>query len=147
MSSSAQNCPLPSPGVRFRRAIAWGNPLHVFSARPAPKSISSGGPPVAEVRPNLSALHEPALLSGTIMGRFVVGERLGAGAMGEVYRAEDVRLKRTVALKRLAPYLRNDPVYRRRFQQESERASRFSDAHIAAVYDVIDQETEIFLVM
>src|SRR5437868_6788515 len=147
MSSSAQNCPLPSPGVRFRRAIAWGNPLHVFSARPAPKSVSAGRPPVAEVRPNLSALHEPAPLSGTIMGRFVVGERLGAGAMGEVYRAEDVRLKRTVALKRLAPYLRNDPVYRRRFQQESERASRFSDAHIAAVYDVIEQETEIFLVM
>ena len=102
---------------------------------------------MAEVRPNLAALHEPAPLSGTIMGRFVVGERLGAGAMGEVYRAEDIRLKRTVALKRLAPYLRSDPVYRRRFQQESERASRFSDAHIAAVYDVLEQETEIFLVM
>jgi serine/threonine protein kinase/predicted Zn-dependent protease len=102
---------------------------------------------VAEVRPNPSALQEPAPLSGTIMGRFVVGERLGAGAMGEVYRAEDIRLKRTVALKRLAPYLRSDPVYRRRFQQESERASRFSDAHIAAVYDVIEEESEIFLVM
>ena len=102
---------------------------------------------MAEVRPNLSALHEPAPLSGTIMGRFVVGDRLGAGAMGEVYRAEDIRLKRKVALKRLAPYLRNDPVYRRRFQQESERASRFSDAHIAAVYDVIEEDTEILLVM
>ncbi len=53
-------------------------------------------------------------LTGHIMGRFVIGERLGKGGMGEVYRAEDTRLKRTVALKRLSPHLRSDPLYRRR---------------------------------
>ena len=86
-------------------------------------------------------------LTGRTVGRFVVGNRLGKGGMGEVYRAEDTRLKRTVALKRLSPYLRSDTVYRRRFQEEVERASRFSDAHVAAVYDVIEENNEMFLVM
>ena len=67
--------------------------------------------------------------------------------MGEVYRAEDTRLKRTVALKRLAPYLASNPLYRRRFEQEAERACRFNDPHIAAVYDVIEDKEELFLVM
>jgi eukaryotic-like serine/threonine-protein kinase len=86
-------------------------------------------------------------LSGLIAGRFMIVERLGKGGMGEVYRAEDVRLKRTVALKRLAPQLRNDPHYRRRFQQEAERVSSFSDAHIAALYDVIEADGEMLLIM
>jgi serine/threonine protein kinase/tetratricopeptide (TPR) repeat protein len=86
-------------------------------------------------------------LTGTVGGRFEIGERLGKGAMGEVYRAHDTRLKRTVALKRLSPYLRSDPLYRKRFEQEAERASAFSDAHAAAIYDVIDDRDELFLVM
>ena len=67
--------------------------------------------------------------------------------MGEVYRAEDTRLKRTVALKRLSVHLRSDPLYRRRFEEEAERASRLNDAHVAAVHDVIEVQGEIFLVM
>jgi serine/threonine protein kinase/tetratricopeptide (TPR) repeat protein len=86
-------------------------------------------------------------LTGSTVGRFVVGNRLGKGAMGEVYRADDPRLKRTVAIKRLSPALRADPLYRRRFLEEAERASSFSDAHVAAVYDVVEHEDEIFLVM
>ena len=86
-------------------------------------------------------------LTGTIAGRFEIAERLGKGAMGEVYRAHDTRLKRTVALKRLSPYLRSDPLYRRRFEQEAERASAFSDTHAAAIYDVIEDRDELFLVM
>ena len=86
-------------------------------------------------------------LSGQILGRFIIGERLGKGGMGEVYRAEDTRLKRAVAIKRLSPYLRSDPLYRRRFQEEAERASRFTDPHVAAIYDVIDEQGETLLVM
>ncbi len=67
--------------------------------------------------------------------------------MGEVYRAEDTRLKRTVALKRLSPHLRSDSVYRSRFQEEAERASRFTDPHVAAIYDVMDEQEETLLVM
>ncbi len=67
--------------------------------------------------------------------------------MGEVYRAEDTKLKRLVALKRLAPHLRADSSYRRRFLEEAEHASGFSDSHIAAVYDVLEEQGEIFLVL
>jgi len=61
-------------------------------------------------------------LTVTSIGRFVVACRLGAGGMGEVYRAEDSKLKRSIALKRLAPHLRNDPGYRQRFLNEGQRA-------------------------
>jgi tetratricopeptide (TPR) repeat protein/tRNA A-37 threonylcarbamoyl transferase component Bud32 len=84
---------------------------------------------------------------GTKVGRFIIAERLGKGGMGEVYRADDTRLNRVVALKRLAPDLRSDSMYRRRFMEEAKRASRFSDSHIAAVYDVLEDQGEIFLVM
>src|SRR5438105_6732553 len=86
-------------------------------------------------------------LSGALVGRFRIGERLGKGGMGEVYLAQDTKLKRLVALKRLAPQLRADSGYRRRFLEEAERASRFSDAHVAALYDVLEERGEIFLVM
>ena len=92
---------------------------------------------MAEFQPTLASSTQPQdSLCGTVVGRFRIGERLGQGGMGEVYRAEDTKLKRTVALKRLAPALRADSLYRRRFLEEAERASRFSDAHVAAVYDV-----------
>jgi len=86
-------------------------------------------------------------LTGTVVGRFAIHERLGKGGMGEVYSAEDTKLRRRVALKRLAPDLRADPVYRLRFLHEAKRASRFSDAHVAALYDILEEQGEIFLVM
>jgi serine/threonine protein kinase/tetratricopeptide (TPR) repeat protein len=86
-------------------------------------------------------------LSGKTVGRFVVGDRLGVGGMGEVYRAQDTRLHRTVALKHIAPRLRADHIYRSQFLREAENASRLNDSHIAAVYDVFEYQDESFLVM
>ena len=94
---------------------------------------------MAERQPSLASSTQPQdSLCGTVVGRFRIGDRLGQGGMGEVYRAEDTKLKRTVALKRLAPSLRADALYRHRFLEEAERASRFGDAHVAAVYDVLE---------
>ena len=86
-------------------------------------------------------------LSGTTIGRFAIQELLGRGGMGEVYRASDLRLKRQVALKRIAPHLRGDKRSRERLWKEAEWASRLSDPHIAAVHDVIEEENELFIVM
>src|SRR5882724_8123860 len=86
-------------------------------------------------------------LTGAKVGRFLIRRLLGQGGMGQVYEAEDTRLKRPVALKRMAPHLRTDENYRRRFLREAECASRLTHQHIAGIYDVLDQEGEIFLVM
>jgi tRNA A-37 threonylcarbamoyl transferase component Bud32 len=86
-------------------------------------------------------------LTGTSVGRFVVRTRLGAGGMGEVYLAEDTKLKRPVALKRMTARFRDNLPYRRRFLKEAERASRLSDPRIVSVYDFLEDRGEIFLVM
>src|SRR5512147_350673 len=86
-------------------------------------------------------------LEGVTVGRFAVRERLGEGGIGEVYRAEDTKLRRSVALKRMAPHLRSDPQYRNLFLKEAERVSRFTDPHIAALYDILEHGEDVFLVM
>jgi eukaryotic-like serine/threonine-protein kinase len=102
---------------------------------------------MAEFQPAAISNQNAESLSGVLIGRFRIGERLGKGGMGEVYLAQDTKLKRLVALKRLAPQLRADSGYRRRFLEEAERASRFSDSHVAALHDVLEERNEIFLVM
>jgi serine/threonine protein kinase/tetratricopeptide (TPR) repeat protein len=86
-------------------------------------------------------------LKGLVAGRFLVSDCLGVGAMGEVYRAHDTKLKRIVALKRMSAPLRADLQYRERFFKEAQRASQLSDNHIAAIYDVLEEGGEILLVM
>lgn len=86
-------------------------------------------------------------LSGSSVGRFQIVSLLGAGGMGEVYRAEDPKLKRPVALKRMALALRNDERYRQRFLREAARACAVDHPNIARIYDVFEHEGELFLVM
>jgi tetratricopeptide (TPR) repeat protein/predicted Ser/Thr protein kinase len=81
------------------------------------------------------------------VGRFTIRSRLGAGGMGEVYLAEDTKLRRPVALKRMAPTLRTDERYRHRFIKEAERASSLNDHRIASIYDVFEERDEMFVVM
>jgi serine/threonine-protein kinase len=82
-----------------------------------------------------------------IKGRFRIRARLGAGGMGEVYLADDPKLKRSVALKRLPPQMRSDERYRSSLLREAQRASSFNDPHIAQVYDVLEDDDEAFLLM
>lgn len=77
----------------------------------------------------------------------MIRARLGCGGMGEVFLADDTGLRRRVALKRIAPPLRNNAASREHLWKEAEWASRLNDPHIAAVYDVIEDGEEIFIVM
>jgi serine/threonine-protein kinase len=83
-------------------------------------------------------------LAGTIAGRFAIGPRLGAGGMGEVHRAEDIRLKRTVAIKRLKA---THNFSRDELLKEARRASALNHPRIATVYDVFPAGDQLFLVM
>ncbi len=82
-----------------------------------------------------------------IQGRYRIEGRLGTGGMGEVFLAEDTKLKRRVALKRLPPQMRSDARYRSSLLREARRASALNDPHIAHVYDVLEEEGEAFLLM
>src|SRR5271155_2172407 len=102
---------------------------------------------MADPRTKPDSAATPTELSGTIEGRFVIRNLLGAGGMGEVYRAEDTRLKRLVALKRIAPAIRHNEDNRKRLWQEAKGASRLKDPHIGAIFDVFESGDDIFLVM
>jgi serine/threonine-protein kinase len=64
-------------------------------------------------------------------------EKLGAGGMGEIYKAEDTRLHRVVAVKVLSPTVSADPERRRRFLQEAQAASALNHPNIITVYDIV----------
>ena len=86
-------------------------------------------------------------LTGKTVGRFRIEERLGAGGMGEVYQAFDSRLQRTVAIKRMSWRQGLTPADHALFLREGQRASALNHANIASIYDVIDENDEILLVM
>ena len=88
-----------------------------------------------------------ALPAGHRLGPYEVEGPLGAGGMGEVYRARDVRLDRTVAVKILPAELSGDAHYRQRFEREARAASALSHPHIAHVYDVGEQDGTHFIAM
>jgi eukaryotic-like serine/threonine-protein kinase len=93
------------------------------------------------------ALNKAHDLTGTNVGRFTVGSRLGTGGMGDVYRAEDTTLKRVVAIKRLLPQSQYDSRDRERFLKEAQRASALNHPNVAVIYEVLQEQGEIFLVM
>ena len=84
------------------------------------------------------------LSAGTRLGSFEIVSGLGAGGMGEVYRARDTRLGRTVAVKILRPDKLGS---RERFHREARVISRLSHPHICSLYDVGEQNGTPFLVM
>ena len=89
-----------------------------------------------------STLPASRLRPGARLGPFEVGERLGAGGMGEVFRARDTRLGREVAIKVLPASSSNDPEARRRFEIEARAAAALSHPNILTIHEVgVDGET------
>src|ERR1700681_3224889 len=91
---------------------------------------------------------EPMTLSpGTRLGPDEILSAIGAGGMGEVYKARDTRLDRTVAIKVLPAQLAADPQFRDRFDREARTISALEHPHICPLYDVGEQNGTSFLVM
>ncbi len=76
------------------------------------------------------------LTAGTRLGPYELSEMLGAGGMGEVYKARDTRLERSVAIKVLPSHLSSSPGLRERFEREAKAISSISHPNICALYDV-----------
>ena len=87
------------------------------------------------------------LAPGTRIGSYEIVSMLGAGGMGEVYKARDTRLDRTVAIKVLPSHVASDPAVRQRFEREARAISSLDHPHICALYDVGRHENTDYLVM
>ena len=88
-----------------------------------------------------------ALTSGTKLGPYEIHSPLGAGGMGEVYRARDTRLDRTVAIKVLPAHLSSDPALKQRMEREAKAISALQHANICTLYDIGSQGGTDYLVM
>jgi eukaryotic-like serine/threonine-protein kinase len=88
-----------------------------------------------------------ALTSGTKLGPYEVVSPLGAGGMGEVYRARDTRLGRDVAIKVLPAHLSSNPDLRQRMEREARSISSLNHPHICTLHDIGSQDGVDFLVM
>ena len=87
------------------------------------------------------------LAPGTHLGPYEIAGPLGTGGMGEVYRARDTRLERSVAVKILPAQFSSDPVRKQRFEREAKTISSLNHPHICVLYDVGHQDGVDYLVM
>src|SRR5436309_9302359 len=87
------------------------------------------------------------LAGGTRLGPYEIVAAIGAGGMGEVYRARDTRLNRDVAIKVLPASLTGDPHFRDRFDREARMISQLTHPHICTLHDIGEHDGVAFLVM
>ena len=87
------------------------------------------------------------LTAGTLLGPYEISAQIGVGGMGEVYKARDTRLDRTVAIKVLPSDVAGDPDPRARFEREARAVAALDHPHICGIYDVGSVDGTHYLVM
>jgi len=114
----------------------------------APLGPGAGvGPESASVTRTLVGAAPPISKDALIAGKYRILGELGRGGMGVVYKAEDIRLQRTVALKFLPPELTHIPELRDRFRQEAKAAAALDHPNICTIYDFDQAEDRAFISM
>jgi len=87
------------------------------------------------------------LATGTKLGPYEIPSPIGAGGMGEVYRARDTRLERTVAIKILPAHLSSDAAQKQRFEREAKTISSLNHPNICTLHDIGHEKGIDYLVM
>jgi serine/threonine protein kinase len=84
---------------------------------------------------------------GQVISHYRIVAKLGEGGIGVVYKAEDLRLKRTVALKFLLPHLVSDDAVKQRFLREAQAAAALDHSNICTIYEIDEQDGQMLIAM
>jgi serine/threonine-protein kinase len=142
---------------RIEQAGLAGKPREIVIEATRDFVAPAGAPPFAGSLSNQPTRHAPSdadestalgdLPPGSMLGQYRILSQLGAGGMGQVYKAVHVAMDRIVALKVIAPHLLKDARARARFQQEVRTAAKLHHPHIVMAHDAAEANGLSFLVM